>query len=64
MRACSSLVESDQEDTFNTTSAWVLESPDAKTLDLREIAAVSQAIPRNTTRLWTDDFNDLLPFLH
>jgi predicted O-methyltransferase YrrM len=58
------LIESDQEDTFNTTSAWVLESPDAKTLDLREIAAVSQAIPRNTTRLWTDDFSDLLPFLH
>jgi hypothetical protein len=58
------LVENDQEDTFNTTSAWVLESPDTKILDLREIAAVSQAIPRNTTRLWTDDFSDLLPFLH
>jgi predicted O-methyltransferase YrrM len=58
------LVENDQEDTFNTTSAWVLESPDTKILDLRDIAAVSQAIPRNTTRLWTDDFSDLLPFLH
>jgi hypothetical protein len=58
------LVESDQEDTFNTTSAWVLESPDAKILDLSEIAAVSQAIPRSTRRLWTDDFSDLLPFLH
>jgi hypothetical protein len=58
------LVESDQEDDFNTASSWVLVSADPHTLAVREIAAVSQAIPANTTRLWTDDFSDLLPFLH
>jgi hypothetical protein len=58
------LVEADQEDDFNTSSAWVLVSPDPKTLDVHEIAAVSQAVPANATRLWTDDFSDLLPFLH
>jgi hypothetical protein len=60
----SRLVETDQEDDFNTSSAWVLVSPDPKTLAVPEIAAVSQAVPANTTRLWTDDFSDLLPFLH
>jgi len=58
------LVEADQEDEFNTASAWVLVSPDPKTLAVPEIAAVSQAVPANATRLWTDDFSDLLPFLH
>lgn len=58
------LVEADQEDDFNTASSWVLVSPDPKTLTLHEIAAVSQSVPANTTRLWTDDFSDLLPFLH
>jgi hypothetical protein len=58
------LVESDQEDAFNTGSSWVLVSVDKKTLGVHQIAAVSQAIPANTTRLWTDDFSDLLPFLH
>jgi hypothetical protein len=58
------LVEADQEDEFNTASAWVLVSPDRKTLAVPEIAAVSQAVPANATRLWTDDFSDLLPFLH
>jgi hypothetical protein len=60
----SSLIESDQEDDFNTSSAWVLVSPDAKALAVPEIAAVAQAVPANTTRLWTDDFSDLVPFLH
>jgi hypothetical protein len=58
------LVESDQEDDFNTSSSWVLVSVDPQTLGVHQIAAVSQAIPANTTRLWTDDFSDLLPFLH
>jgi len=58
------LVEADQEDTFNTASSWVLVSREPKTLFVREIAAVSQAVPVNATRLWTDDFSDLLPFLH
>jgi hypothetical protein len=58
------LIESDQEDAFNTSSSWVLVSSDPKTFGVHEIAAVSQAIPANTTRLWTDDFSDLLPFLH
>jgi hypothetical protein len=58
------LVETDQEDDFNTASSWVLVSPDPKTLAVREIAAVSQAVAANATRLWTDDFSDLLPFLH
>jgi len=58
------LVESDQEDAFNTGSSWVLVSVDPKSFGARQIAAVSQAIPANTTRLWTDDFSDLLPFLH
>ncbi|MGC1460517.1 MAG: fused MFS/spermidine synthase, partial [Steroidobacteraceae bacterium] len=57
------LVEAAREDDFNTASSWVLVSPDPKTLALPEIAAVSQSLPANTTRLWTDDFNDLLPFL-
>jgi spermidine synthase len=60
----SRLVETDQEDDFNTSSAWVLVSPDPKTLAVHEIAAVSQAVAANATRLWTDDFSDLLPFLH
>ncbi len=60
----SRLVEADQEDDFNTSSSWVLVSPDPKTLAVHEIAAVAQAIPANATRLWTDDFSDLLPFLH
>jgi hypothetical protein len=58
------LVEADQEDDFNTASSWVLVSPDPRTLARHEIAVVSQALPANTTRLWTDDFSDLLPFLH
>jgi hypothetical protein len=58
------LVEADQEDDFNTSSAWVLVSPDPKRLAVPEIVAVSQAIATNATRLWTDDFSDLLPFLH
>ncbi len=58
------VVETDDEDTFNAASDWVLASPDPKTLAVREIAAVAQAIPANATRLWTDDFSDLLPFLH
>ena len=58
------LVEADQEDDFNTASSWVLVSRDPKTLAVHEIAAVSQAVPANATRLWTDDFSDLLPFLH
>jgi hypothetical protein len=57
------LVEADQEDDFNTSSSWVLVSPDPKTLAVHQIAAVSQPVPPNTTRLWTDDFNDLLPYL-
>jgi hypothetical protein len=39
-------------------------SPDAKALAVPEIAAVAQAVPANTNRLWTDDFSDLVPFLH
>jgi hypothetical protein len=62
-RLAARLVETDQEDDFNTASAWVLVSPDPKSLAVREIAAVSQAIPDNTTRVWTDDFSDMLPFL-
>jgi hypothetical protein len=58
------LVEADQEDEFNTASSWVLVSPDPKTLAVPEIAAVSQAVAANATRPWTDDFSDLLPFLH
>jgi hypothetical protein len=58
------LVEADQEDEFNTSSSWVLVSPDPKILAVHEIASVSQAVPANATRLWTDDFSDLLPFLH
>jgi spermidine synthase len=58
------LVESDREDNFNTSSSWVLVSRQPKTLAVREIAAVAQAVPVNATRLWTDDFSDLLPFLH
>jgi hypothetical protein len=58
------LIESDQEDAFNTGSSWVLVSVDPKSFGARQIAAVSQPIPANTTRLWTDDFSDLLPFLH
>jgi hypothetical protein len=58
------LVEADREDDFNTASGWVLVSPDPKALALHDIATVSQAVPVNTTRLWTDDFSDLLPFLH
>ena len=57
------LVESDQEDNFNTASSWVLVSREPSILAVREIAAVSQA-PANATQLWTDDFSDLLPFLH
>jgi SAM-dependent methyltransferase len=58
------LVETDQEDDFNTSSSWVLVSRERQTLADHEIAAVAQAVPVNTTRLWTDDFSDLLPFLH
>ncbi len=58
------LVEADQEDDFNTASSWVLVSPDPKTLAQREIAAVARVVPANASRLWTDDFSDLLPFLH
>jgi spermidine synthase len=58
------LVEADQEDDFNTSSSWVLVSRSPSILAVREIAAVSQAVPANSTRLWTDDFSDLLPFLH
>ena len=58
------LVEADQEDNFNTSSSWVLVSREPSILAVREIAGVSQAVPANSTRLWTDDFSDLLPFLH
>jgi hypothetical protein len=58
------LVEADQEDDFNTASSWVLVSRDPNALAQHAIAAVSRAIPANATRLWTDDFSDLLPFLH
>ena len=63
-RLAARLLETDREDAFNTASAWVLVSADPKTLAVREIAAVSQAIAANTTRVWTDDFSDMLPFLH
>jgi hypothetical protein len=62
-RLATLLVDSDQEDDFNTSSSWMLVSPDPRTLAVHEIAAVAQTVPSNTTRLWTDDFNDLLPFL-
>ncbi len=62
-RLATCLVEADREDEFNTASSWVLVSADPKALAPPEIAAVSQAVPANTTRPWTDDFNDLLPFL-
>jgi hypothetical protein len=58
------LVEADQEDNFNTASSWMLVSREPSVLAVPEIAAVSQAVPANATRLWTDDFSDLLPFLH
>ncbi len=58
------VVETDDEDTFNAASDWVLASPDPRTLAVHDIANVSQPISANTTRLWTDDFSDLLPFLH
>jgi len=58
------LVEADQEDEFNTASSWVLVSPDPKILAVPEIASVSQTVPASPTQLWTDDFSDLLPFLH
>ncbi|HEV2700315.1 MAG TPA: fused MFS/spermidine synthase [Steroidobacteraceae bacterium] len=63
-RLSARLVEADQEDNFNTASSWVLVSPDPKALTVHEIATVAQAVPANTTRVWTDDFSDMLPFLH
>ena len=57
------LVEADTEDDFNTASSWVLVSPDPQVLVQAQIASVSQAIAPNATRVWTDDFSDLVPYL-
>jgi hypothetical protein len=57
------LVDADVEDAFNTPSTWVLASRTAAVLDVPGIASVAQRMPGNGTRLWTDDFSDLLEFL-
>ena len=58
------LIEADDDDDFNSPSSWVLVSTDARSLAARQIASVAKPIPPNATRLWTDDFSDLLRFLH
>ncbi|HTY49091.1 MAG TPA: fused MFS/spermidine synthase, partial [Steroidobacteraceae bacterium] len=58
------LIEADDDDDFNSPSTWVLVSTDPAALAAPQIAAVARRIPPNQTRLWTDDFSDLLRFLH
>jgi hypothetical protein len=57
------LVDAEVTDQFNAPSSWVLVSRTSATLDLPGIASVARRIAPNSTRLWTDDFSDLLEFL-
>jgi hypothetical protein len=58
------LMEADTDDAFNSPSSWVLMSREARYFDAPELVSAAQPLPRNATRVWTDDFTDLLPFLY
>ncbi len=57
------VVESDLEDTYNTSSTWVLLARDAGVFDSSALKPVAHPIERAGARMWTDDFSDLIEYL-
>ena len=57
------VVESDLEDTFNTSSSWVLVTRDAHWLEAPQIKPAAALITTHGARVWTDDFSDLIEYL-
>jgi SAM-dependent methyltransferase len=58
------LIETDDDDTFNTPSSWVLVSADAHFFADPQIAAAASKLAHTTARAWTDDFSDLIEYMH
>ncbi|HTX23559.1 MAG TPA: fused MFS/spermidine synthase [Steroidobacteraceae bacterium] len=58
------LIETDDDDTFNTPSSWVLVSADAAFFEAPQIKPAASKLPRGGSRPWTDDFSDLIEFMH
>jgi SAM-dependent methyltransferase len=58
------LIETDADDAFNTPSSWVLVSADSKFFAAPQIKAAASKVPHGAARAWTDDFSDLLEYLH
>ncbi len=57
------LVETDDDDTFNAPSSWVLVSDDAQLLAQAPIGPAGSKLAHTDGRPWTDDFSDLIEYL-
>jgi SAM-dependent methyltransferase len=60
----SRLIETDADDTFNTPSSWVLVSGDLRLLGEAPIGPAAVKLAHTAARAWTDDFSDLMEYLH
>jgi SAM-dependent methyltransferase len=58
------LIEVDDDDTFNTPSSWVLVSADARFFAEPQIRTAASKLAHTTARAWTDDFSDLIEYMH
>lgn len=58
------LIETDDDDTFNTPSSWVLVSGDPRFFGRAPVAAATSKLAHTAARPWTDDFSDLVEYLH
>ncbi len=58
------LIETDEDDTFNTPSAWVLVSDDPRFFAAPEIRTAASKLAHTGARAWTDDFSDLIEYMH
>jgi len=57
------VVDSELEDTFNTSSTWVLLSRDAGVFAAPALQGVARPIGLAGPRVWSDDFSDLIEYL-
>jgi len=58
------LIETDNDDTFNTPSSWVLVCADPRFFGKAPVAAATRKLAHTAARPWTDDFSDLMEYLH
>jgi SAM-dependent methyltransferase len=58
------IVDADEDDTFNTPSSWVLVSRDSRFFAAPQIRTAVSKLAHIAARAWTDDFSDLIEYLH